>query len=264
MSRLNELSERLDARKLARLGAALWFKVGSRIGIADLGWALPLIGQDGDRLIWEVLKEGSALSADGTLEPGAVARLLDELSPRKRSLLGEVPRLVWTLPPQHPQAEKLGTTYNEAILEVIKETRGRLLMTSPFLQEHCIASLMETLVEALGRGVKITVLTHEAENLASSQSVALEDLRREAERLGKSLSVYTAVTPAGSMLHAKLVLADGRRMILGSANLTGPGLEQNMEAGVVLGEKEASEIWMVVDGLIAGGLVKLVFDTGNK
>lgn len=264
MSRLNELSERLDDRKLARLGAALWFKVGSRIGITDLGWALPLLGQDGDRLIWEALKECSTLSAVGTLEPVALARFLGGLSTRKRNLLGGVPRLVWTLPPQHPQAERLGSTYNEAILELIKESQAHLLMTSPFLQEQGLSSLMATLVEALGRGVKITVLTHAAENLASSQSVALENLRREAERLGKSLSVYTAVTPAGSMLHAKLVLADSSKMVIGSANLTGPGLEQNMEAGVVLGEREASEIRMVVEGLITGGLVKLVFNTAIK
>jgi len=263
MSRLSELSERLDERKLARLGAALWFKVGGRISITDLGWAIPLLGQEGENLIWEALKEGSTLAADGTLEPGSLARFLEEISTKKQNLSGEAPRLVWTLPLQHPQAERLGTTYNEAILAVIKEARSLLLMTSPFLQEHGIASLMETLVNALGRGVKITVLTHEAENLASSQSVALEDLRRAAERLGKSLSVYTAVTSAGSMLHAKLILADSRRAIIGSANLTGPGLEQNMEAGVVLGEREALEIRRVVEGLITGGLVKLVFNTTN-
>lgn len=264
MSWLNELSERLDERKLARLGAALWFKVGSRISIEDLEWALPLLGQDGERLVWEALKERVALAADGTLEPRPLARLLEELSTKEQSPLREIPRLVWTLPLHHPQAERLGTTYNEAILDVVKEARSHLLMTSPFLQEHGIAPLIKTLLDALGRGVRITVLTHEAENLGSSQSVAIEDLRRQAERLKKSLAVYTAVTPIGSMLHAKLVLADGQKAIIGSANLTGPGLQQNVEAGVVLGEKEASEICAVIEGLIAGGLVKLVFDTTNK
>ena len=264
MSRVRELMELLDGQKVARLGAALWFKVGSRIRIADLGWARPLLGQGGDRIVFEALEEAAAISADGILEPGPLARFLQEISTGGKSLLGVLPRLVWTLPPQHPLAERLGITYAEAILEVIREAREHLLMTSPFLQEQGIASLSEAILEALGRGVKITVLTHEVENLASSQSVALEELRREAGRLGRLLAVYTAVTPAGSLLHAKLVVADCRQTLLGSANITGPGLAHNLEAGVMLGERESSEIKDIVDGLIEGGLVKLVFDTNQR
>ncbi len=259
MSLKAELSARLTHEKLARLGAALLVNVDKNIKMADLSWALGLLGKEGDRLVWEVLKASGALGDDGFLRTKPLVWLLEDLLSINDPILEDCPRLVWTLPPEHPEAEVLGTSYTKAILEVIKSAEEDLLMTSPFLQEHGVASLMESLIKALGRGVKLIFLTHEADNIASSQSIAVDELRREAERLGRSFIVYTATTSVGSMLHAKLVVADGRKMVLGSANLTGPGLRQNIEAGVVLGEREASKIKMIIDGLITGGLIKLVF-----
>ena len=67
------------------------------------------------------------------------------------------------------------------------------------------------------------------------------------------------------MLHAKLVIADEDVMVLGSANLTGPGLEQNIEAGVILsGGREAKAAKQVVAELERAGLVRMVFDTGES
>jgi len=229
--------------------------------MADLSWALGLFGQGGDGMLMEALKAGGAVDENGILRPGSLARWLGRFSEPKESVVGESPRLVWTLPARHPMAQKVGCSYTEAILGVIGCAKSELVMTSPFIQEHGISSLMQALVDALGRGVKLTVLTHHAEDLASSQSVAIEELRREAVRLKKTLWVYTADVPTGSMLHAKLVIADEEAMVLGSANLTGPGLEQNMEAGVMLAAREAKEAKRVVAELASIGLVRLVFHT---
>jgi phosphatidylserine/phosphatidylglycerophosphate/cardiolipin synthase-like enzyme len=106
------------------------------------------------------------------------------------------------------------------------------------------------------------VLTLDADDLASSQSVAVEELRREAERIGGSFLVYTSAT--SFLLHAKLVVADRKRMILGSANLTRPGLSHNLEAGVVLGEREAGEIVGIIEGLMDSGLMKMIIGPTNN
>jgi phosphatidylserine/phosphatidylglycerophosphate/cardiolipin synthase-like enzyme len=254
-----DLSIRLDGNKLARMGAALWSQIGREIGVSDLSWGLGLFGPAGDRLILDALHAGGAVDKDGVLGAPSLARWLGDLTGS-----GGIPRLVWTLPASHPMAAKIGDSYTKAILGVIGNTRSELVMTSPFMQEHGISSLMEALVDALGRGVKLTVLTHHADDLGSSQSIAVEELRREATRLGKSLRVFTADAPVGSMLHAKLVIADEDVMVLGSANLTSPGLEQNIEAGVVLGGgREAKAAKQVVAELERTGLVRMVFDTGD-
>ncbi len=174
------------------------------------------------------------------------------------------PQLVWTLPPCHPMSAEIGSSYTKAIINVIERATKQVVMTSPFMQEHGISSLLKALIDALARGVVLTVLTHHAEDVGSSQSIAIEELRREAVRLGKALKIYTADAPVGSMLHAKVVIADEDLMVLGSANLTGPGLDRNVEAGVVLGPSEAAKALQVISRFDQAGLIRLVCDTEIK
>jgi phosphatidylserine/phosphatidylglycerophosphate/cardiolipin synthase-like enzyme len=60
--------------------------------------------------------------------------------------------------------------------------------------------------------------------------------------------------PAGAVLHAKVLVVDGRRALVGSANLTRRALEANIEAGVVINDQHvASAIEDHVRALIASG-----------
>jgi len=257
MTWIETISSRLDDNKLARLGAVLWSQVGRKIELHDLSWALGLLGSNGDRLVLDALESGGALDQERFLRAPLLARWMGKLCGTERPS-----RLVWTLPSRHPLADKIGDTYSKALINEIGNAKNELILTSPFIQESGISSLLKVLTDALARGVVLVVLTHKAEDLASSQGVAVEELRREAIRLGKVLKVYTADVPIGSMLHAKLVIADGECLILGSANITWPGLEQNLEAGVVLNNGEAAEANMVISGLEKAGLARLIYDTG--
>ena len=255
-----ELRRRLDGNRLRRLGAALWFRLGTQLRLQDLDWAITLLGEGGDRLLWEDLQAAGVLDRKSQLHPRALARWLDSLVEEKD---GEerTPQLVWTLPETHPAASKLGSTYLRAILETVEAAQRELVMTSPFLQEKGIMEILSAVVRALKRGVQLIMLTHAADDLASNQSVALEAIRREAERIRGHLVVYSAPVMEGGLLHAKLVIADGERMVLGSANLTGPGLTSNLEAGVVLGREEARLAMEVVRGLIEANIAIKVFST---
>jgi len=252
-----DLLTRLDDQKLSRLGAVLWSLVGRKIELSDLSWALGLLGPDGDRLMLNFLERGGALDVGRCLKAPLLARWMSNLCGAEISS-----RLVWTLPARHPLADEIGDSYTKALINEIGNAKNELILTSPFIQESGISSLLTVLTDALARGVVLVIVTHKAEDLASSQGVAVEDLRREAIRLGKLLKVYTADVPVGSLLHAKLVIADGKSLILGSANITWPGLEQNLEAGAVLNNGEANEAKLVISGLEKAGLVRLIFVTG--
>jgi len=261
MSHLNELRRKLDNDKLRRLGAALWFSIDSRLGSSELTWMKPLLGEGVERLLWESLHEAGVLSLDGTVQAKPLARWLEALSSGSMNAERE-PRIVWTLPEKYSAAVTLGASYLEAILEVISQAQNELLMVSPFIQKQGIRCLSIALIQALSRGIRLTIITHDADNLASDQSLAIEEIRREADRLGGWLTVYTAAVPEESLLHAKIVVADQQRVIVGSANLTGPGLESNLEAGVVLGHIHAGEVVQFIRRLIDIGLVRKVFSTG--
>lgn len=177
--------------------------------------------------------------------------------------------LLWTLPAGHPDSEEYGDSYSKGVIDVIKNAQTELILISPFLEPRGVRVLTNELLHAVARNVSITVLTHEADDLSSLASQSLEDLRREAERLGGSLTVYTAkknkgVAQASMLIHAKLVIADRERVVIGSANLTGPGLSSNFEAGVILGPDAANEAVHMFEGLLEGGLARQAFQIEAK
>lgn len=177
-----EIRRRLNTERLRRLGAALWFRSGMQLCPLDLDWAVALLGERGDHLLWEELQAAGVLDLKNQVNPRALAQWLGSLAEEEGGK--EAPRLVWTLPEMHPAASELGSTYLEAILGTIEAAQQELIMTSPFLQERGIKEILNAVVRALRRGVRLIVLTHAAEDLASQQSLALETIRREAERIG--------------------------------------------------------------------------------
>ena len=53
----------------------------------------------------------------------------------------------------------------------------------------------------------------------------------------------------GNQLHAKVVVVDRKKAVVGSANLTGPGMYANYETEVLLRNKPAWMLGKVVDRL---------------
>ncbi len=253
----------LDDRRIARLGAALWYRAGARLEIADLDWTIGLLGPGGNQVLWNALVESGAISSEMILTLPGLARFLSLLSSEDTLPTGKS-RLVWTLPEHHPQASRLGASYRDAILEAIETAQTELLLTSPFLQEQGIALLAEAILRALYRGVRVTIVTHSVEDLGSEQSKAIERLRREAVRLALALAVYSADITLGCLLHAKLAIADESRLVVGSANLTGSGLGRHFEAGAVLGRDEALVAKAIISDMIDADLARCVLDTRKK
>jgi phosphatidylserine/phosphatidylglycerophosphate/cardiolipin synthase-like enzyme len=262
MGSTSKLRDALDLERLRRLGAALWFSIGTRIQRSDLVWANRLLGDDADQLLWESLDEANVVDADEIVQAAALARWLEALS-REEHSQPDLPRVVWTLPERHPQAAHLGASYMQAMLDVVASAQHNLLIAAPFIYEQGVRQLVSSITQALYRNVWVTIVTHDADVLASAQSTALEGIRHEAERLGKSLEVYTAALQGPSLLHAKVIVADDAYAAIGSANLTNPALEANLEAGVVLGAAQARQVRQVFQQLIESGLVRKVFSTDS-
>ena len=115
--------------------------------------------------------------------------------------------------------------------------------------------------------MKVRLFVHDALNLGTPTSRALEDLRRDAQCQDGDLSVYSAEAGTGRdrplhpLFHAKLVVSDDRKVLLGSANLTSPAFGSNFEAGVLLGSDAATEVFFILDGILRANTVYLVFQT---
>jgi hypothetical protein len=139
-----DLLTRLDDKKLSRLGAVLWSLVGRKIELSDLYWALVLLGPDGDRLMLNFMERGGALDVGRCLKAPLLARWMSNLCGAEISS-----RLVWTLPARHPLADEIGDSYTKALINEIGNAKNELILTSPFIQESGISSLLTVLTDAL-------------------------------------------------------------------------------------------------------------------
>ena len=169
--------------------------------------------------------------------------------------------MVWTLPAQLAVLGVEADSYVRAAQELVNSAGQTLTIVSPYLEPKGMALLHEGLVNALHRGVAVTILTHDVEDLSSLASAALNALRSECVGLPGSVTVLTAASTPQVLLHLKAVVADESRVIIGSANVTGKGFGPNLEAGVVLGRAAATEIESVVRAVISGRVVTCSFSS---
>ena len=270
-----------DEDLLARIAAALWARVGHPLTAQDLSWSRTLTGDERTPwLLWEALCTTGVVSGEPpTLRAEPLSRLIFRLAHGDLSVPSVSafdydagsgaadPTIVWTLP-EAVRDKNFPNTYLESAIRLIRSAQSRILMISPYIEARGVGFLFAELVNSLSRGVRILLITHAAGDLASVNSRALEELRREATRVGGDLTVFSAGSNEGSadrarhpLLHAKLICVDEAKLLLGSANITSYGLTTNLEAGAILDTRAARRASDVVYRLLESRLVHKVFGT---
>lgn len=265
MSATAELARRLESvEHVRRLGQALWMALGSSVRPESLIWAKGLVGEDGDNLLWAALVERGVVTGPEYVANGPeLASLLSYLCSETNTSSEAHGQLVWTLPEGVACAGVSSNGYVACARALISSARRTVMLVSPYLEAKGVGLLTTELFEALQRRVEATVLTHRAGEAGSLSSAALEELRRGAERLPGNLTVYSSAFDT-VLLHPKLIVADSKDALLGSANITGRALSINFEAGVRLGQRSAEEIERVVKRIIESGLAIRTFSTRSS
>ncbi len=64
------------------------------------------------------------------------------------------------------------------------------MLVSPYVEARGIGLLFDRLAGALSRGGATMLVTHDISDIASINSQAVEELRKEAERVGGHLEVF--------------------------------------------------------------------------
>lgn len=246
-----------------RLGQALWMMAGGQVDASAMLWAKGPFGPNGDLLLWTALVENGCIDRPaGTLNAGALCTFLRRLwNPVEATPTRSEGDLVWTLPSGLEVGGVQADSYVQEAVLAISQSSTTVLLVSPYLEPRGVGRLVDALLEALSRSVSVTVVTHEADDLSSMASSALKQLRRESVGLPGRLTVFTVAATPQVLLHLKILTCDGKRALVGSANVTGKGFGHNLEAGVVLGEEQAREIERVMQTVITKGLVKPAFVT---
>jgi phosphatidylserine/phosphatidylglycerophosphate/cardiolipin synthase-like enzyme len=141
--------------------------------------------------------------------------------------------IVWT----GPQTAEVPVRLTRAVLvDVIRTAAERLVIVS--FAAYKVALVVEELAAAAARGVDVRLVLETAE---TSGGRLATDAADAFSSLGAAVSFWIWPSeqrpslPAGAAaLHAKAAIADDHTALVTSANLTGHGISENMELGLLV------------------------------
>jgi phosphatidylserine/phosphatidylglycerophosphate/cardiolipin synthase-like enzyme len=144
-------------------------------------------------------------------------------------------RPVWTGPGATGEQRLTASVLHE----LIAGAEERVLIVS--YAAYTLAGLARDLADAVARGCEVDVVFETEEDSAGAYE-------------GPHTTPFGAVAgirrwrwpadqrpEAGAALHAKLLVVDGRRALIGSANLTHRALDANLEAGLLVSDPDVAE-----------------------
>ncbi|WP_254832862.1 phospholipase D-like domain-containing protein [Haloglomus salinum] len=148
------------------------------------------------------------------------------------------------------------------LVSAVKDSSEEIVLLSPFFEQTGFGRLADVLLDALGRGVELTVVTRYLGDSSSHNHSVIQDFVTRARERGvaKGLktvdyTVWADDVPASDRnqegenpaftLHAKVMVFDRTSAYVGSANVTDYGFGRYLELGVLLGGppvKQVSEL----------------------
>lgn len=158
--------------------------------------------------------------------------------------------LVWGGPTVHAVPTR---ALRQVLLDLINGADRSLLLMTYSARPH--PAVMDALAAARGRGVDVTVVI---ETLAGAGSAISGDEPAAAFLGIPGIDLWHWPTPNrpsdSAKMHAKVAVADARVLLVGSANLTGSGIDHSMEAALlVTGGSAPRSVDKLVRELIANG-----------
>lgn len=164
--------------------------------------------------------------------------------------------VVVTVPEELPRDLLVPTAMRTTLgvlVELIAESRDRVVLASPFLQLASIyrGPLGVALETAVARGVLIDVVSMGGSISELDTAALLPQRLPMTVRLSQPRPNLVDSEIIGS--HAKFCLVDGTAAYIGSANFTENGLTKHFELGMLVRGQPASDLRSVVGRLFADG-----------
>ena len=172
-------------------------------------------------------QSGAAVALAGTLAEQGHGPFLAGLLTARLDVDLERPRItsVWTGP---ESAHHQGRLTLAVLSDLIDEAKSELLLAS--YATYPSNEIRDALSAAALRNVDITLLLERTTDNPSFKGSSDPFPNLAARRL----CWPAGARPSGASMHAKVLVVDRRIALVGSANLTGYGLERNLECGLLV------------------------------
>jgi phosphatidylserine/phosphatidylglycerophosphate/cardiolipin synthase-like enzyme len=154
---------------------------------------------------------------------------------------------------------------DDLIRRLISTSKSQLFIVSPYLSPAGIKSLKNGISLAAKNGSWIRLLTSDLDSEDTLNFKAVKALidGEEGEIIRGRLRVLTGSKIMPELFHSKLILCDGEKGYLGSANISFSGLEKNFEVGVELQTTQVEALQDLISYIEAQGLIVDVTDKFN-
>lgn len=122
------------------------------------------------------------------------------------------------------------------LIRLINSADSELLITNPYFDQETMQEINKPLAYAEKHGVEIKMLLR-SDEVPEEPSALIETLKH-----GELRKFGGRERDKKYFLHSKLLIADGERAYIGSANLTTTSLGANSEIGVIIDGEEIKEV----------------------
>lgn len=144
-----------------------------------------------------------------------------------------------------PKLMKIGGRSMElGMLDLINDSGDEIQILS-YSITHGAERIMKALENALDRGVKLTFILNKEESVDHDIMMSL----RNFSKVYRHAKIYTFSRTDRMDLHAKLLISDRSRAVIGSANLTSRGLLWNLEIGFMIEDDTIWKLSEMVDSI---------------
>lgn len=201
------------------------------------------------------------------IHDATVARYVLEQVQAEQKQGGQV-ELIATLPDNLPLDSEIRRSIASlaaALHRLITEAEREIIILNPFFEQAGFDRLASALLAAARRGTAITIISHRLTDPTSTNHTVMSRLvrRAAADSLNDRFSFYEYQQgEAGHIVlasHAKVLLADGEKAYIGSANLTEYGMARRVEIGVLLQGPQVKHLRLVLKAIMESQAAQRVY-----
>jgi cardiolipin synthase len=145
-----------------------------------------------------------------------------------------------------PQFIKSGIRGIEPVIEELIVGASDEIQLTAYVFTAKARHILELIEEAAEKGIKITMIVNNLED----QHKVIKNKLKELQEKYRHVKVRDFVrSHDNQQLHAKVVVVDRARAVVGSANFSWSGMYGNYEIGLLVRGKHAWELGKVIDAL---------------
>jgi cardiolipin synthase len=128
----------------------------------------------------------------------------------------------------------------EPVIEEIIQDASQEIQVMAYVLTAQAERMLGLLERAAQRGLKVTIIVNQLE----AQDPTIQRRLRSMAKNQRSMMLVDFRDPEGRQLHAKAIVADRRKAVIGSANFSWGGMVTNFEIGVLV---EGEAAWKLAD-----------------